>query len=127
MTEARAWMSSWSVRSVRCSRTGSGHMGATPQPKRTVASEDNQHRKCRKSGLSNVTEGNQRSGESIDTVGVTGSIPVSPTFQMPYVYWSRGTWPEVRTCCRAIHVLSSQAVLSIPGWPSEQRSTRWPK
>jgi hypothetical protein len=79
MTEARAWMSSWSVRSVHCWRTGSGHMGATPQPKGTVASSDNQRRKFRKSGVSNVSESNQRSGESIDTVGVTGSIPVSPT------------------------------------------------
>jgi hypothetical protein len=83
MTEARAWMSSWSVRSVHCWRTGSGHMGATPQPKRTVASSDNQRRKFRKSGVSNVSESNQRSGESIDTVGVTGSIPVSPTTKPP--------------------------------------------
>jgi hypothetical protein len=83
MTEARAWMSSWSVRSVHCWRTGSGHMGATPQPKGTVASSDNQRRKFRKSGVSNVSESNQRSGESIDTVGVTGSIPVSPTIGGP--------------------------------------------
>ncbi|MCU1657482.1 MAG: hypothetical protein JWO57_2138, partial [Pseudonocardiales bacterium] len=35
-------MSSWSVRSAHYSRTGSGHMGATPQLKRSVASGDNQ-------------------------------------------------------------------------------------
>jgi hypothetical protein len=64
---------------VHCSRTGSGHMGATPQSKRTIAGGDNQRRRFRKSGISNVSESNQRSGESIDTVGVTGSIPVSPT------------------------------------------------
>jgi len=58
---------------------GSGHMGATPQPKATVASADNQRRRFRKSGITNLAEHNQRSEESIDTVGVTGSIPVSPT------------------------------------------------
>jgi len=79
MAEARAWLSWWPVGSVHCSRTGSGHMGATPQPKPTIASGDNQHRRFRKSGVSNLSESNQRSGESIDTVGVTGSIPVSPT------------------------------------------------
>ena len=64
---------------MHCSPIGSGHMGATPQPKQTIASHDNQHRRSRKSGVSNVSKANQRSGESIDTVGVTGSIPVSPT------------------------------------------------
>ncbi len=58
---------------------GSGHMGATPQPNQSIANHGNQRRKVRKSGISNVSERNQRSGESIDTVGVTGSIPVSPT------------------------------------------------
>jgi hypothetical protein len=61
----------------------SGHMGATPQPNRTVANGDNQLRTFSKSGVSNVNEGNQRWGESIDTVGVTGSIPVSPTTKAP--------------------------------------------
>jgi hypothetical protein len=61
------------------SQIGSGHMGATPQPKRTVFSHGNQHRRSRKPGITNVSECNQLSGESIDTVGVTGSIPVSPT------------------------------------------------
>ena len=37
----------------------------------------------RKSGISNSIGSNQRSGESIDTVGVTGSIPVSPTMKAP--------------------------------------------
>jgi hypothetical protein len=27
MAQAKVWLSSWSVRSVHCSRTGSGHMG----------------------------------------------------------------------------------------------------
>jgi hypothetical protein len=69
---------------------GSGHMGATPQPKQTIASHDNQHRRSRKSGISNASESNQRSGESIDTVGVTGSIPVSPTLGGPVFLSSRG-------------------------------------
>jgi hypothetical protein len=83
MAEARAWLSWWPVGSVHCSRTGSGHMGATPQPKGTVASVGNQHGRSSKSGNSNVSECNQRPGESIDTVGVTGSIPVSPTTYRP--------------------------------------------
>jgi hypothetical protein len=92
VTEARAWLSSWSVRSVHCSRTGSGHMGATPQPKRTIASEGNQHWSFRKSGISNVSGSNQRPAESIDTVGVTGSIPVSPTTMHHDTRRVRTTW-----------------------------------
>jgi hypothetical protein len=90
MAEARAWLSWWPVGSVHCSRTGSGHMGATPQPKGTVASVGNQHGRSRGSGISNGSESNQRSGESIDTVGVTGSIPVSPTLGGPVFLSSRG-------------------------------------
>jgi len=58
-------------------------MGATPQPNRTVVIDDNQHSRSRNSGISNRSEINQPSGESIDTVGVTGSIPVSPTTYRP--------------------------------------------
>ena len=74
MTEARVWLSSWSARSVLCSLSGLGHMGATPQPKATIVSRVNQRRRCRNSGVSNVSGSNQRCGESIDTVGVTGRV-----------------------------------------------------
>jgi hypothetical protein len=60
-----------------------GSSWATWVPRRnrqeTVASGGNQRGRCRKPGVSNVSRTNQRFGESIDTVGVTGSIPVSPT------------------------------------------------
>jgi hypothetical protein len=74
------------VRGADCS----GHMGATPQPNQTVTSDSSQRRRFRKSGLSNVIGSNQHSGESIDTVGVTGSIPVSPTNGGP-----RNTGPPI--------------------------------
>jgi hypothetical protein len=79
MTEVPASMLSCSA---RCrAQIGPGHVGTTPQPKATVASDHNQRRRFRKSGISNLTGSNQRSGESIDTVGVNGSIPVSPTYR----------------------------------------------
>jgi hypothetical protein len=109
-------MSSWSFRSVHCSRTGSGHMGATPQPKRTVASDDNQHRKCRKSGTSNVTEGNQRSGESIDTVGVTGSIPVSPTNGGP-VFRGLPSFPDLSRAALGPHERWLRWIETGRSWP----------
>ena len=40
----------------------------------------------RKFGQWKVTE------NGLDTVGVTGSIPVSPTTQTPRICWGRGTW-----------------------------------
>ncbi len=42
-----------------------GHMGATPQPKAAVASDNNQRRRSRNSGISNGSGSNQPSGESI--------------------------------------------------------------
>jgi hypothetical protein len=54
-------------------------MGVTPQPKRTVASGDNQRRRCRKFGVPDVSESNQHSARTIDTEEATASLPVSPT------------------------------------------------
>jgi hypothetical protein len=115
-------MSSWSVRSVHCSRTGSGHMGATPQPKRTMASGDDQRRRFRKSGVSDVSESNQRSGESIDTVGVTGSIPVSPTDggPVPGPPVISGSFSGRAGATRALAALDSYGSLVAPMWPGGQ-------
>jgi hypothetical protein len=81
---------------------GSGHMGATPQPNRTVASDDNQRRRFRNSGVSNLSGINQRSGESIDTVGVTGSIPVSPTPEPPR-FWGVQSFPGMSRAALGPH------------------------
>jgi hypothetical protein len=116
VTEARAWLSSWSVRSVHCSRTGSGHMGATPQPKRTIASEGNQHWRFRKSGISNVSGSNQRPAESIDTVGVTGSIPVSPTLGGPG-FRGLQSFPEISRAALGPHERWVRWLAMVPVWP----------
>ena len=117
MTNAAAWMPSSPPFRRCCARLASGHMGATPQPKPTVVSRGNQRRRSRNSGKSNLSESNQRSRESIDTVGVTGSIPVSPT-KTPELLASSapGTYfvPEVSTepqvlCSRPILILSWHA------------------
>jgi hypothetical protein len=63
-----------------------------PQPNRTVASDDNQRRRFRNSGVSNLSGINQRSGESRDTGGVTASIPVSPTHEPPR-FWGVQSFP----------------------------------
>ena len=68
---------------MHCSQIGAGRMGATPQPKATIASYGNKHCKARKSTGPTVSGVNQRPLEDIDTVGVTGSIPVSPTMEAP--------------------------------------------
>jgi hypothetical protein len=106
------------VRVVRvyCWRIALGHMGATPQPKRTAASHDNQRRKCRNSGISNLSEVNQPSGESIDTVGVTGSIPVSPTLGGP-VFRGLQSFPDLSGAVLGIHERWLRWIATVRPWP----------
>jgi hypothetical protein len=85
VTVTAAWVVVIGSVRVERSHIDPGRMGATPQPETTIASHDNQQRRFRKSGRSNASKRNQRSGESIDTVGVTGSIPVSPTLGGPVI------------------------------------------
>jgi hypothetical protein len=116
MTEVRAWMCSGRSVRVHCSQIGLGHMGATAQPKRTIASYDNQRRRCRKSGISNVSESNQRSGESIDTVGVTGSIPVSPTIGGPR-FWGLQSFPDLSRAALGPRERWLRWLRTVPVWP----------
>src|SRR6266702_3482411 len=95
---------------------GSGHMGATPQPNRTVASDDNQRRRFRNSGVSNLSGINQRSGESIDTVGVTGSIPVSPTNGGP-VFRGLQSFPELSRAVLGPHERWLCWIVTVRPWP----------
>src|SRR5664279_3236362 len=57
-------------------------MGATPQPKQTTASHDNQRRSSRKPTDSTSVKATNRL-DSIDTVGVGSSILPSPTLNPP--------------------------------------------
>ena len=99
------------------SLVGAGRMGATPHPKATIASYGNKHCKARKPTGPTASGANQRPLEDIDTVGVTGSIPVSPTKAPellassapgPYFVSEVSTEPQV-LCSRPIMILSGHA------------------
>jgi hypothetical protein len=110
-------------------RMGSGHQPDSPRCRVNIGAAWGPHRNRKRpspatttnhggpetNGL-NLSQGNQPRAESIDTVGVTGSIPVSPT-QEPPRFWGVQLFPGVSRAALGPHERWLRPLALVPVWP----------